>query len=182
MGVKLNKKLVLFAAMLFTLGWMSSVIYAGIMDSPSPLSTVTGNIQSANSDAQKLSGNNSRDKLSPSNWINNDQVNVFNDEVVLKIKDAKWAVFTDTKSMDPVIDSTSKAIQVVPANESQIHAGDIVAYKSKYENGIVTHRVIETGKDSKGWYAILKGDNNSYPDPEKVRFENIKRVVVAIIY
>ena len=108
--------------------------------------------------------------------------NVFNDEVILNIKGAKWAVFTDTKSMDPVIDSTSKAIQIIPANESDIHAGDIIAYRSKYENGIITHRVIETGKDSKGWYAILKGDNNSYPDPEKVRFEDVKRVVVAVIY
>ena len=156
--------------------------YSEVLDTFSSSNVITGNVELAASDTQKLQSAKSRDKLSPSSWIKNEQIYVFNDEVILNIKGAKWAVFTDTKSMDPVIDSTSKAIQIIPANESDIHAGDIIAYRSKYENGIITHRVIETGKDSKGWYAILKGDNNSYPDPEKVRFEDVKRVVVAVIY
>jgi len=177
----LNKKTAIFAVMLFALGWVSSIIYAGIMSSFSPLNQPVST-QGSLVDLQKLQGSASRDKFSPSNWINNSQIYVFNDEVVLKIKNAKWAIFTDTKSMDPVIDSTSKAIQVIPENENDIHVGDIVAYQSKYENGMVTHRIIDIGHDSKGWYAMLKGDNNSYPDPEKVRFEQITRVVVAIIY
>ena len=177
----MNKKAAIFAVMLFALGWVSSIMYTEIMSSSGsadhPVST-----QSSVVDLQKLQGSASRDKPSPSNWVKNSQINVFNDEVVLKIKNAKWAVFTDTKSMDPVIDSTSKAIQIIPENKTDIHVGDIVAYKSSYEDGTVTHRVTEIGNDSKGWYAIFKGDNNKYPDPEKVRFKQITGIVVAIIY
>ncbi|MEK6946987.1 MAG: hypothetical protein AABX32_05270 [Nanoarchaeota archaeon] len=177
----MNKKAAIFAVMLFALGWVSSTMYAGIMSSSSPADHPVST-QSNVVDLQKLQGSASRDKSSPSEWIKNSQINVFNDEVVLKIKNAKWAVFTDTKSMDPIIDSTSKAIQIIPENEVDIHVGDIVAYKSSYGNGTITHRVIQIGHDSKGWFAMLKGDNNNYPDPEKVRFEQIKSVVVAIIY
>ena len=177
----MNKKAILFAVMLFALGWVSSIIYGEVISSYGPVNHPVST-QSSAVDLQKLQGSASRDMPSPSDWIKNGQIQVFNDEVVLKIKNAKWAVFTDTKSMDPVIDSTSKAIQIIPKNENDIHVGDIVAYKSSYENGTITHRVAEIGHDSKGWYAMLKGDNNSYPDPEKVRFGQITRVVVAIIY
>ena len=177
----MNKKAAIFAVMLFALGWVSGIVYSGIISSSGsadhPVSA-----QSSAVDIQKLQGIASRDRPSPSDWIKNSQIYVFNDEVVLKIKNAKWAVFTDTKSMDPVIDSTSKAIQVIPESENDIHVGDIAAYSSKYENETITHRVAEIGRDSKGWYAIFKGDNNKYPDPEKVRFEQITRVVVAIVY
>src|SRR3989344_5395980 len=164
--------------MLFALGWVSSIIYSGVMSSSSSVDHSVST-QSNVAGLQKLQGSASRDKPSPSEWVKNSQINVFNDEVVLKIKNAKWAVFTDTKSMDPVIDSTSKAIQIIPENKTDIHVGDIVAYKSSYEDGTVTHRVTEIGNDSKGWYAIFKGDNNKYPDPEKVRFKQITGIVVA---
>ena len=39
-----------------------------------------------------------------------------------------------------------------------------------------------SGFDDEGWYAIMKGDNLEKADPYKVRFENVKRVVVAVIY
>jgi len=63
-----------------------------------------------------------------------------------------------------------------------ISVGDIVAYESKYKDGVIAHRVVEIGSDSSGWYARIKGDNNDYVDPGKVRFEQIKRIVVAVIY
>lgn len=123
-----------------------------------------------------------RDKPSPHNRIEKEKIFVYDDEVILKVKAPEWAIFTDTKSMEPVIDSTSKAIQIVPSSKEEINVGDIIAYNSKYKEAIVTHRVIEIGYDAFGWYARLKGDNNDDMDPEKVRFEQIKRVVVAIIY
>jgi uncharacterized protein (UPF0248 family) len=49
-------------------------------------------------------------------------------------------------------------------------------------SGTIIHRVVKIGQDSEGWYAILKGDNLSQEDPEKVRFDQVQRVVVAIIY
>ena len=123
-----------------------------------------------------------KDKPSPHNWISQEEIFVYEDEVVIKVKSPEWAIFTDTKSMDPAIDSTSKAIEIMPKSTADIHIGDIVAYKSKYKNGVITHRVVGIGNDTNGWYAKLKGDNNNDLDPEKVRFEQIKRIVVAIIY
>lgn len=122
------------------------------------------------------------DLPSPHSRIGVDQISVYDNEVILKIHDAKWAFFTDTKSMDPVIDSTSKAIEIMPEYEQDIHPGDIVSYQPDYNTGLVTHRVVEIGYDSLGWYAILKGDNNENADPAKVRFNQIKRILVAIIY
>ena len=46
----------------------------------------------------------------------------------------EWSVFTDTNSMDPVIDSTSNAIEIIPKQAEDIHVGDIVAYQSKYNS------------------------------------------------
>ena len=123
-----------------------------------------------------------KDVASPVNRIRMDQIFVHEDEVVIKLKSPKWAIFTDTNSMDPVIDSTTKAIQVVPQADNDINVGDIVAYESRYKEGIVTHRVVEINSDENGWYSRLKGDNNDYVDPGKVRFEQIRRVVIAVIY
>jgi hypothetical protein len=33
-----------------------------------------------------------------------------------------------------------------------------------------------------GWYAIMKGDNLSYSDPGKIRFDQVQRVVIGILY
>ena len=123
-----------------------------------------------------------RDKPSPYGRIDMQQIFVYDNEVIIKVKNPQWAIFTDTKSMDPVIDSTSKAIEIIPKSKEDVHVGDIIAYKSSYKEGVVAHRVVEIGLDDAGWYSILKGDNNNSPDPERVRFNQIKRVVVAVIY
>jgi hypothetical protein len=123
-----------------------------------------------------------RDKNSPYDWIKPEQIFVYDDQIIIQIQNPEWSIFTDTKSMDPVIDGTSNAIEIIPKNENEVHIGDIVAYESKYKEGIVTHRIVDIGYDAFGWYARLKGDNNDYIDPGKVRFEQIKRVVVAVIY
>ena len=122
------------------------------------------------------------DRPSPQDWIRQEQIHVYDDRVVIDIDNPEWAMFTDTDSMDPLIDINSNAIEIQPDSEDDVHVGDIVSYASGIIDGYVIHRVIETGYDSKGWYAILKGDNNPEPDPEKVRFEQIQRVVVGIIY
>jgi len=123
-----------------------------------------------------------REKLSPYDWIKQDQIQVYNNMVIIRLKNPQWARFTDTKSMDPVIDSSSHALEIVPESEEEVHEGDIVAYESVYKKGIITHRVAKIGKDSEGWYAVMKGDNNPGNDPGRVRFSQIRRVVVAVIY
>ena len=102
--------------------------------------------------------------------------------MVIKIEDPEWATFTDTNSMDPIIDYGANAIEIVPKSEDDIHLGDIVSYKSLYSDSTIIHRVVEIGQDEKGTYYRLKGDNNEYNDPGKVWFSQIKRVLVAVIY
>lgn len=117
---------------------------------------------------------------SPSDWIKESQIKVYPDRVIIKIDRPAWASFTDTNSMDHFLDEYSNAIEIQPSSPEQIRPGDIISYQTKY--GIIIHRVIETGKDQQGAYYLVKGDNNSFPDPFKVRFEDVKGVLVAIIY
>jgi hypothetical protein len=122
----------------------------------------------------------SSERISPGDWVKESQIHVYNDRVVINIDDPEWAYFTDTNSMDPVIDATSHAIEIVPSSPSQVNIGDIASYKDGEDT--IIHRVIGKGKDDKGEFFIFKGDNNPTKDPGKVRFEQIQRIVVAIIY
>jgi hypothetical protein len=123
-----------------------------------------------------------KERISPHDRISEEQIHVYNDRVVIDIKNAEWASFTNTNSMDPVIDQGANAIQIVPRSTEEIHLGDIVSYKSNIVDATIIHRVVRIDSDEKGWFAIMKGDNLNREDPEKVRFEQVQRVVVAIIY
>ncbi len=120
------------------------------------------------------------ERSSPSNWINEEQIKVFKDQVILDIPGASWAKFTDTNSMDPFIDENSNAIEILPADPDSIEVGDVISYQTSY--GVLIHRVIEKGKDENGFYYFVKGDNNTIRDPFQVRFEDVKGVVVAVVY
>ncbi|MBN2422851.1 hypothetical protein JXB41_06495 [Candidatus Woesearchaeota archaeon] len=138
--------------------------------------------ENKNSNLLALFGLSNEEKDSPYDWIKENQIKVTSKNIVINIENAEWATFTDTNSMDPVIDEDSHAIEIIPESPQDIHVGDIVSYDSKYSSGIIIHRVVKTGFDNEGWYAVMKGDNNPREDPGKVRFSQIKRVLVAIIY
>ncbi len=127
-------------------------------------------------------GNKTAEKNSPYDWIKLNQINVYKDKVVLDIENPVLVAISDTNSMDPVLDEFSNAIEIYPKTEEDIHVGDIVSYKSQYVKNNIIHRVVEINEDEQGWYAVMKGDNLNETDPEKVRFEQIQRVVVAVIY
>ncbi len=120
------------------------------------------------------------DIASPSDWISEDQIKVYEDKVILELSGASWATFTDTNSMDPFLDQGSNAIEMKPESEDQIKVGDIISYH--YEDIIVIHRVIEIDIDEEGLFYRVKGDNNSFKDPNKVRFDDVTGVLVAIVY
>ena len=124
----------------------------------------------------------SPEKLSPYDRIKEEQIHVYDDKIIIDIKDAEWATFSDTNSMDPLIDMGANAIEIIPKTEADIHVGDVVSYESEYADGIIIHRVIEIGKDEQGTYFVMKGDNNPMQDPGRIRFNQIKRVLVAVIY
>ena len=121
-----------------------------------------------------------QENSSPSDWVKENQIQVYPQRVILDIPGAKWAGFTNTNSMDPFIDETANAIEITPSNPDVIQVGDVIAYQTTY--GVLIHRVIEKGIDGEGVYYIVKGDNNRFQDPFKVRFDDIQGVVVAIIY
>ncbi len=120
--------------------------------------------------------------ISPKDRIKESDIHLSNDKVVIVIPNSYIARFANTKSMDPVLDIEANAIEIRPSSPEELIVGDIISYKSKISQDVIIHRIVYIGYDDKGWYAIAKGDNNKNPDPEKIRFEQIKGVVVAIIY
>ena len=121
------------------------------------------------------------ERSSPFDRVKEDQIEVYDDKIVINLKNAEWAKFTDTNSMDPVIDAGANAIEIRPVSEEDVHVGDIISYDDG--NGdIIIHRVADIGNDQYGWYAITKGDNAPTADAGKVRFYQVERVVAVIIY
>ena len=118
----------------------------------------------------------------PKDRIKESQIKVFSDRIIIEINDPQWAKFANTNSMIPFLDEGANAIQISPESENDLQVGDIISYKSSYVEGIVIHRIKEIGSDSEGIYFIAKGDNNLSNDPEKIRFNQIERVLVGIIY
>ena len=121
-----------------------------------------------------------QDKPSPGSWVKEDQIKVYQDRIELDIPKASWARFTNTKSMDPVFDESAHALEILPDDADAINIGDIISYRSS--SGILVHRVVDKGSDEQGRYYIVKGDNAPLRDPFKVRFNEVKGVVVAVIY
>lgn len=124
----------------------------------------------------------SKERQSPSDWVKENQIHVYDDKIVIDVEGAMWSRFTDTNSMDPLIDRGSNGIEIKPSSAEQIEAGDIVSYKSEYSDDVMIHRVIEKGQDENGTYFIVKGDNNPAADPGKIRFGQIEGVLVGILY
>ncbi len=101
--------------------------------------------------------------------------------IVILVNRSSLAEFTDTGSMLPVLDSKSTGIEIVPHEPRDIYPGDIISYDLS-DGSTIIHRVLEIGYDDKGWYAYTKGDNNPLRDKDKIRFEQVKRVLVGILY
>ncbi len=118
--------------------------------------------------------------ITPSSFIEQDDVRVFQNHVTLNVPGVKWAKFEDTGSMLPVINKDSYALQVEPACPNEISVGDIVSYKK--DNRVIIHRVVHKDEDEEGAYFVLKGDNNPVNDPGRVRCDQIDRKVIAILY
>lgn len=121
---------------------------------------------------------------SPSDWVSEDQIKVYDDKIILELKDVTYASFTNTNSMDPLIDETANGIEIMPDSPEDIQVGDIISYRYDYfgEEAFILHRVISIDEDEKGIYYTVQGDNNYHPDSTKVRFDDIAGVLVAVIY
>lgn len=120
----------------------------------------------------------------PHERIDLKDIMVFPSRVIIKASSVIPVMLTDTNSMDPVADNDSTVLAIKPRKEQEIYIGDIIGYRCSVckKNEIIMHRVIGIEQDEKGFYYIVKGDNNPASDPDKVRFSQIRTVVVGIIY
>ena len=144
-------------------------------------SLVTFVVAAQSIDMPSFINGSAQDRPSPFPRIGRESIHFYPDRIVIDLADAEWATFADSNSMDPLFDEGHYAIEVTPKNESDIHIGDIISYVPDNNSGAIVHRVIAIDNDG-DWYAIVRGDNNPLPDPGKVRFSEVKRVMAAIIY
>jgi len=175
---------VLYVLVIFFLGFTThaalNLIEPAIANQPVPMDTVT--LVSERVDLGRPVLVPPAEKQSPYDWIQEKNIHLYSDKIVIDIKNPQWSTYTDTNSMDPVLDENTHGIQIIPQSTQDIHLGDIISYKPENFDGILIHRVAAIGRDDTGWYAITQGDNNPTPDPGKVRFNQIKRILVMIIY
>jgi signal peptidase I len=122
------------------------------------------------------------ERISPQDRINEDQIHVYKDRIVIYIPEATYARYADTNSMDPILDEGATGFEIIPDSEEDIRIGDIITYQPEWTSNLVVHRVIEIGEDEQGWFAYTKGDNTSSIDPGKIRFEQVKYVLVGVFY
>ena len=125
------------------------------------------------------------EQKSPYDHIKEQDIKVFKSKVELKVDNIIWSKFADTHSMEPVLAKDANGLYTTPKSEEDVHVGDIVSYNPDllgYGDKLIIHRVIKVDNDDNGWYAIIKGDNLSEPDPGKIRFNQIKRLLIGIIY
>jgi hypothetical protein len=100
---------------------------------------------------------------SPSNWIPEEAIKVYDDRVLFNVLNPTWAKFTNTNSMDPFLDEDSNAIEILPSDPDSIQVGDVISYQTS--SGVIIHRVIGKGHDAMGLYYTVKGDNATFSDP-----------------
>jgi signal peptidase I len=119
----------------------------------------------------------------PTDRIKLTQIQIQDNQLVLTYnKNLYLSEYAPTKSMLPLFDKGHNGIEIIPEKPRDIKIGDIIAYQSNIVNGLIVHRVIDINQDNKGLYFITKGDNNQTQDPEKIRFNQIKYILIGVLY
>lgn len=125
---------------------------------------------------------------SPCHRINYDSINTFDTQTSINLAGITKGKTFNTGSMLPVINGNSTILYNQIAGENNLCIGDIIMYNetsagcyNKYSD-LALHRIIKKGADEKGTYFITKGDNNNIADDCKVRINDIRVVVVGILY
>lgn len=121
-----------------------------------------------------------KERISPHDIIAESQIVNTRQTVTIHDKNLSLTRYTDTNSMDPVLDNTSTGIERIGVSIEEIEVGDIITFFYMGQN--IAHRVIEKGVDEQGIFVKTKGDNVPIVDGIKIRQEQIKGVLVGIIY
>jgi len=188
----LNKRLISLMVILFALGWFAHSGASFFVSTTLPTETNqnigtiwqqlftpndSNNLQRGFYDSLTLAP----ERASPMDRVKESQIYVTKDRVIIDMENVEWAKFTDTNSMDPIIDTGSNALEISPDSIGDLQVGDIISYTTHFTEGTIIHRIVEIGDDGE-WYARVKGDNIDFEDPGKVRFDQVERVVIGIIY
>jgi hypothetical protein len=115
----------------------------------------------------------------PNNYVNEEDIKVYDDRIIIYLDDARISRYAPTGSMLPFIDEYSNGIKITPASEDEIEVGDIITFRSGSD--LIVHRVVEKGYDDSGVYFITKGDNNIIADG-KIRFSDIESKTIGVLY
>ena len=172
MGNRLKKALIVIAILIsFFSGWIGNSTYTtytgfSVIDMQKPLDAF----------------NSGKERSAPYDRVKNSNIRIFDDKIVVYINNPYLVKFTDTHSMEPLINKKSTGLEIVPKSSSEIKIGDVISYAPKEGDEVIVHRVVKIDYDAQGWYAITKGDNAPYSDPEKVRFGQVKRILVGVLY
>jgi len=115
----------------------------------------------------------------PSDSVLEDNIEIYEDRVVIYIDNASLSRYAPTGSMIPVLDEDSNGIRIKVSSADEVNVGDIISFYSGED--LIIHRVIEKGIDEKGVYFVTKGDNNPVSDG-KIRIEDIEYKTVGMIW
>lgn len=113
--------------------------------------------------------------------VNDSDILFTEDVLIIKGLDY-YSGYANTNSMLPILDSGSTGFYYYVNEYTELFVGDIVSYYVEWRDSYVIHRIIGIGQDEQGLYYITKGDNLVKEDPYKVRQEQIKGVLVGIIW
>ncbi len=120
------------------------------------------------------------DRDNPSDFITADEIHLYNDKLVIEKEGLKYAAVEDTKSMEPLLSSNSHTIETKPDIE-KLGKGDIISFYDASTGKTIVHSIVEISVDEQGWFARTKGYNTDFTDEWKVRFGDIKGVVVGVL-
>jgi len=176
----------LYFIFVFFTGWMFHAVYVNNFVNPSTL--IPDYKELDDGKEEPLSSGSTlidffmgvSERNSPKDRISEQQINVYDDRIIINLDNAEWSSFADTNSMDPFIDKGANGIEIKPKSAYDIQVGDVISYN--YEGSLIIHRVVEINQDKSGIYYLTKGDNNVAKDPVKVRFEQVNGVLVGVLY
>ena len=113
-----------------------------------------------------------------SNWLTEDDIQLKDNQLIININNSQILTYSDTRSMQPYVNQNSMSIILKPEYGS-LKVGDVIIFQ---KNGkLITHRIVGLGTDNSGVFYLTQGDNNEVSDG-KIRFEDIKGVVVGVLY
>ncbi|GAH47541.1 unnamed protein product [marine sediment metagenome] len=121
------------------------------------------------------------ERISPNDWVKRDQIDYDGGLLTIKLKpNVKVFGIADTGSMDGLLDYGHNVIATDHFDKAKLAVGDIVVYQVYTTR--ICHRIIEIREDRNGRIYRCRGDNCIDTDKWYLRDENIKWLVLGIIY